>query len=662
MAKKIYVGVQNFTPVQLPSGYTQVEYIRSSGTQYIDTGIQPNQNISFELQAWMSSSGANYATLFGARDSNQCRVYYSGSLRAIYLGSNTASISSSINPEQILSYSLNNQTFAVGDVSVSLTPNVNQIEYSIFIFGLNDNGSFGYGSIAEIYSFKIKQQNSVVRDYVPCINSVGEVGLYDLVSNTFFGNEGTGTFTAGPVLTSVAQQVKKMYVGVNGISHKVQKAYVGVNGIAQQFWPSVLPPEVLNLWDGTTSDNYISSVIYANGYWVVGGTYQESNGSYPIARIAYATNLNGPWTVKDIQTGKTQDASRIFTQMIYANGYWAICGKYTDNNNTERTYIAYATAPNANWTTRNLWSDDYGYVSTSGLIYANEQWVVYGQTSDNRGRYVAIIAYANNITGSWTTQELWTNHSTVRSADFNSLIYSNGYWVAGGGYFPTGAADYSAIITYCTNLGGTWTQKTLWENSSGLTQISKIAYENGYWVACGTNGDKDIDRYRACVAYTTNLSGSWTTENLWSSRSGNASCDFILYANGYWIVCGELDSNNLVTTHIAYTTNPTGAWTQETLWNGYEGSVSSFYFENNFFVAIGSYHPNNGNTSYPSVTYTQNLGSSWEINSFPTSLSGFNLLSIIYSNGYWITGGRQLSSGNYYAKISYADTLANLGS
>ena len=28
----------------LPSGYTQYEYIESSGTQYIDTGFKPNQN------------------------------------------------------------------------------------------------------------------------------------------------------------------------------------------------------------------------------------------------------------------------------------------------------------------------------------------------------------------------------------------------------------------------------------------------------------------------------------------------------------------------------------------------------------------------------------------------------------------------------------------
>ena len=50
MAKKAYIGVANFTPRTLPVGYTQVEYIQSSGTQYIDTGVVHNATSEFVLQ------------------------------------------------------------------------------------------------------------------------------------------------------------------------------------------------------------------------------------------------------------------------------------------------------------------------------------------------------------------------------------------------------------------------------------------------------------------------------------------------------------------------------------------------------------------------------------------------------------------------------------
>ena len=45
---------------RLPSGYTQLEYIQSSGTQYIDTGIKPNQDTSIEIEAIPSAVGETY--------------------------------------------------------------------------------------------------------------------------------------------------------------------------------------------------------------------------------------------------------------------------------------------------------------------------------------------------------------------------------------------------------------------------------------------------------------------------------------------------------------------------------------------------------------------------------------------------------------------------
>ena len=135
---------------RLPSGYTELEYIESTGTQYVDTGVLPDTNTGFEVTAWMSESGVNYATLFGSRDTGQCRVYYNSGIRAIFLGSATTSIDSSVSPEQILNYKLNNSQFSVGDSVKSLTPTVNEIGYPIYIFGVNTSGCFTYGSQARI--------------------------------------------------------------------------------------------------------------------------------------------------------------------------------------------------------------------------------------------------------------------------------------------------------------------------------------------------------------------------------------------------------------------------------------------------------------------------------------------------------------------------------
>ena len=49
--------------------------------------------------------------------------------------------------------------------------------------------------------------------------------------------------------SNLAQNVKDIYVGVNGVARKVVKGYVGVNGVARQFWGSSPTPITVGSWD-----------------------------------------------------------------------------------------------------------------------------------------------------------------------------------------------------------------------------------------------------------------------------------------------------------------------------------------------------------------------------------------------------------------------------
>lgn len=60
------------------------------------------------------------------------------------------------------------------------------------VWWTNNNPLSGY-----LYSYKLYKNNILVRDFVPCINPSNIVGLFDLVSGTFYDNAGTGTFIAG---------------------------------------------------------------------------------------------------------------------------------------------------------------------------------------------------------------------------------------------------------------------------------------------------------------------------------------------------------------------------------------------------------------------------------------------------------------------------------
>ena len=58
---------------QLPDGYTRLEYIQSSGTQYIDTGIKGNQNIKVDIDFIVVDNVAFWP--FGARTSANSKSF-----------------------------------------------------------------------------------------------------------------------------------------------------------------------------------------------------------------------------------------------------------------------------------------------------------------------------------------------------------------------------------------------------------------------------------------------------------------------------------------------------------------------------------------------------------------------------------------------------------
>ena len=163
---------------------------------------------------------------------------------------------------------------------------------------------------------------------------------------------------------------------VEGTSYSIKNGKVFVDSTEYDI-SFVLPPDVLKLWYGSGTYNYIKCITYANGYWVVGGQYND--GDTYCARIAYTTNLDGTWTTQDLWTGINEYTS--INGITYANGYWVVAGQCYNSSNC-CAQIAYTTSPDGTWTTKILWSGSAGEAYTNTInciIYANGYWVVGGQ-------------------------------------------------------------------------------------------------------------------------------------------------------------------------------------------------------------------------------------------------------------------------------------------
>ena len=185
----------------LPDGYTQVEYIESTGTQYINTGFTPNQDTRVVCDVvFPGTTGTSGKYVFGSRTALTQNSYTYFSYNRKY--------ETTYNTQDNVCY----QNLITGRFIIDKNKNVtttNGTAYShtyanftcpgpLYLFALNNNGSlFGGGSLS-LYSCQIYDNETLVRDFIPCIDAGGEVGLYDLVNDAFYGNAGTGDFIAGP--------------------------------------------------------------------------------------------------------------------------------------------------------------------------------------------------------------------------------------------------------------------------------------------------------------------------------------------------------------------------------------------------------------------------------------------------------------------------------
>lgn len=191
---------------RLPSGYTELEYIESTGTQYIDTGIKPNQDTSIEIEAIPSAVGETYlgegfcpyAAGVSNNDSafecytshDQYEFDYDGQIA--YLATATVGDLLKINhSKNVVSLTVNG-----ADAYTQIFEYKSfESPYTLTLFARH-RASLVY-SKGKIKKCKIKSGDTLVRDFYPAKSINGTIGLYDLVNSAFYTNAGTGVFTAG---------------------------------------------------------------------------------------------------------------------------------------------------------------------------------------------------------------------------------------------------------------------------------------------------------------------------------------------------------------------------------------------------------------------------------------------------------------------------------
>ena len=192
-------------------GYTQLEYIESTGTQYINTGVVLKSDATITtVGQFLNITSTSPLTMWGFMGLYRnfprwgCSVFSNQWL--MDLNYTTSQYNANTNKHTFVN-TTNGVTYDCLVDGVSLygrkdvpspdtyTSNV----LSVYLFARNNNNNAGNFSSSRIYSFNIVQDDIEVINLIPARrNSDNVLGMYDTVSQTFYTNAGTGTFIAGP--------------------------------------------------------------------------------------------------------------------------------------------------------------------------------------------------------------------------------------------------------------------------------------------------------------------------------------------------------------------------------------------------------------------------------------------------------------------------------
>lgn len=340
----------------IPSGYRQYEYLNrnpSNNNPHIDLGIKATSNTNIECEfSYNDSTGAagNYnKIIFGSGyfDEDVYRIT-DGIVLFTYISSNSTAITSlgfrygdgnypKFDYDQFTSgtkYKFKNEggNVYINDVlnsNLSNTSGSFSHKLGNILIGAAGTGTVGYNISASnfnLYSFKVYENNVLVKDLVPVVETATSIaGLYDLVNNEFLSPT-TGTFTAVNRL-DLTVDVKQIQDSNNNIIWGSwtyypyrRLEYIHFSGVDEYFDIGYKPN---NTTQFTMNLKIITNAYNGKGYMGVRNRYgigsDQNNWFFGL----------GNW----VSTSITAVDGNFHTASIRPNGFSTNVGYKIDNNN-----------------------------------------------------------------------------------------------------------------------------------------------------------------------------------------------------------------------------------------------------------------------------------------------------------------------------------------
>ena len=228
----------------LPAGYDRLEYIESTGAQYINTGVKATDNLRIVGGVTIKNHSSN--EYFGVSANSQ-RAYIgkttTGTVYRFGVGTKIEDAGTVGTNDMIDAlFSTSGSKFSVnGGTPFSSTGTYTpQPTVDFFLFALNNGSAASSHTKMQLYSMQMYQDGVLVREFVPCRSVTSEIGLYDAIQDVFYPNLGTGAdFIAGAEIPDTGIDLNPTFITILFLSASLMYLIIKERQEKQKTWLSI---------------------------------------------------------------------------------------------------------------------------------------------------------------------------------------------------------------------------------------------------------------------------------------------------------------------------------------------------------------------------------------------------------------------------------------
>lgn len=462
------IGTGTFSVGNLTNTLYVCDYLESSGSQYINTGITPQTtetvNVSFALLP-----NSNTSAVMGVRwvDNNVYRLYnlfwVSASNITFYNRGANISLGDEIRNTRldVSAETVNDTTSYVWYNGTRYTKSVTDhtvTTYPITLFASLPAGNY---AIEQIYRYDHFTSYKQDRNLIPVYNATTQIaGFWDIAGNSWYGNSGTGSFSyklSGndgtwclylPTVAANTSITERLYISTENLNSKISY-FPGATGLTvnRNTTNTVSGSDDWNFTikgrfhdgDGTYLFKYgddlfatmsgntitmsygsitlpLSGIIHntswAYYYGTTGSGYSftgDGNITYQTNYISQTQNNLGPNGTRGVRTTST------------ITGYNTMIVKATQNNTYSSLVAGYSTTAANYPATRGAVTSGSLYIRslpTSGAIYPAVGMYNSKSSTDSIGQHIYMIAFAK-------ADSPWQYQGLAQYGSSNAAILAN---------------------------------------------------------------------------------------------------------------------------------------------------------------------------------------------------------------------------------------------